>query len=258
MFTTIPAPSELLLSLAMAAAAGLIGSFAVLRRMTLASDAISHVALPGIGIAILLHVNPLLGGSAALLLGTLLVWAIEHKTRIPTEAIIGVVFSTALAIGSMLTSGEDLIEALFGSPGKPGNAEIVFGLVAASLVIVFAMLAEERLVIALVSPDLARTAGIDVARLNLYFLLAFALAVSLGLRFLGVLLMGSLIIIPAATAKHLARSLPQMRAIAVVLAMSCTLLGSVAASWLRLEKGPVTIAVAATLFFVSLGLRRDG
>jgi zinc transport system permease protein len=158
----------------------------------------------------------------------------------------------------MLTSGEDLIEALFGSPGKPGNAEIVFGLVAASLVIVFAMLAEERLVIALVSPDLARTAGIDVARLNLYFLLAFALAVSLGLRFLGVLLMGSLIIIPAATAKHLARSLPQMRAIAVVLAMSCTLLGSVAASWLRLEKGPVTIAIAAALFFLSLGLRRDG
>lgn len=258
MFTTIPARSELLLSLAMAAAAGLIGSFAVLRRMTLASDAISHVALPGIGIAILLHANPLLGGLAALLLGTLLVWAIEHKTRIPTEAIIGVVFSTALAIGSMLTSGEDLIEALFGSPGKPGNAEIIFGLVAASFVIAFAMLAEERLIIALVSPDLARTAGIDVARLNLFFLLAFALAVSLGLRFLGVLLMGSLIIIPAATAKHLARSLPQMRAIAVVLAMSCTLLGSVAASWLRLEKGPVTIAVAAALFFISLGLRRDG
>ena len=60
--------------------------------MTLASDAISHIALPGIGLAILLHVHPLLGGAAALLLGTLLVWTIEHKTRIPTEAIIGVVF----------------------------------------------------------------------------------------------------------------------------------------------------------------------
>ena len=69
--------------------------------MTLASDAISHVALPGIGLAILLHVQPLLGGAAALLLGTLLVWAIEHKTRIPTEAIIGVVFSAGLAVGSL-------------------------------------------------------------------------------------------------------------------------------------------------------------
>ncbi len=258
MFMTIPPFSELLLSLAMAAAAGLIGSFAVLRRMTLASDAISHVALPGIGIALLLHVNPLLGGCAALLIGTLLIWAVEHKTRIPTEAIIGVVFSTALAIGSLLTSGEDLIEALFGSSGRAGNAEIVFGFVAAGLVIAFAMLAQDRLVLALVSPDLARTAGIDVARLNLLFLLAFALAVSLGLRFLGVLLMGSLIIIPAATAKHLARSLPQMRAIAIVLATSCTLLGAVAAPWLRLERGPITIAIAAALFFVSLAIRRDG
>ena len=118
MSTMTPAPSELLLGLAMAAAAGLIGSFAVLRRMTLASDAISHVALPGIGIAFLLHANPLLGALAALLLGTLLVWAIEHKTRIPTEAVIGVVFSSALAIGSMLTSGEGLIDALFGSPER--------------------------------------------------------------------------------------------------------------------------------------------
>lgn len=254
---TIPPFSELLLSLAMAAAAGLVGSFAVLRRMTLASDAISHVALPGIGVAILLHADPLLGGAAALLLGTLLIWAIERKTRIPTEAIIGVVFSAALALGSMLTSGEELIEALFGSRGSPGDAEIVFGLTAAALVIAFGMLAKDRLVIALVSPDLARTAGIDVPKLNLSFLLAFALAVSLGLRFLGVLLMGSLIIIPAATAKHLARSLFQMRAIAVVLAMSCVLLGSVLAAWLRLEKGPVTIAVAAAIFFASLGLRHD-
>jgi ABC-type Mn2+/Zn2+ transport system permease subunit len=253
----MPAVSELVLGLAMAAAAGTIGSFAVLRRMTLASDAISHVALPGIGVAVLLRADPLLGGSAALLLGTLLVWAIERKTRIPTEAIIGVVFSTALALGSMLTSGEDLIDALFGSPKSPGGAEIVFGLTAAALVVGFGTLAKDRLVIALVSPDLARTAGIDVARLNLSFLLAFAMAVSLGLRFLGVLLMGSLIIIPAATAKHLARSLFQMRAIAVVLAMFCVGLGSAGASWLRLEKGPATIAVAAVIFFASLALRRD-
>ena len=242
----------------MAAAAGLIGTFAVLRRMTLASDAISHVALPGIAIAILLHANPLLGGAAALLSGTLLVWAIEHKTRIPTEAIIGVVFSAALAVGSMLTSGRDLIDALFGSPARPATAELVFGLLAAALVIVFALVAQNRLIIALVSPDLALTAGIDVPRLDLLFLLAFALAVSLGLRFLGVLLMGSLIIIPAATAKHLARSLSQMRGIAVALAISCTLTGSVTASRLGLERGPVTIALAAALFFFSLTVRRDG
>jgi ABC-type Mn2+/Zn2+ transport system permease subunit len=97
--------SALLLPLGMAVAAGLVGCFAVMRRMTLASDAISHVALPGIGIALALKLNPVLGGLAALLLGTLLVWGLEYKTRLPTESVIGVVFSAALAIGSMLTSG---------------------------------------------------------------------------------------------------------------------------------------------------------
>jgi ABC-type Mn2+/Zn2+ transport system permease subunit len=245
-------PDDLLLPLAMAAAAGLIGSITVMRRMTLASDAISHVALPGIGIAILVHANPTLGGLAALFLGTLLVWTIEYKTRIPTEAVIGVVFSAALAVGGMLMPGQDLIEALFGAPRSPASAETLLGLVAAIAVIVFALLAESRLVITLVSPDLARTAGIDVARINLLFLLAFALTVALGLQFLGVLLMGSLIIIPAATAKYLARSLRQMRIISVAIAMLATVAGTLLAPLLRLERGPLTIVVAATLFFASL------
>jgi zinc transport system permease protein len=226
--------------------------------MTLASDAISHVALPGIGVAIALKANPVLGGLAALFLGTLLIWALEHKTRIPTEAIIGVVFSAALAVGSMITSGEELIEALFGAEKAPSAVEVVVGLAAAGLVIAFILRAQSRLVIALVSADLARTAGVDVARINLLFLMAFALTVALGLRFLGVLLMGSLIIIPAATAKHLARSLNGMRATAAGIAMAATLGGSLAAPKLGLETGPLVIAVAAVIFFASLLKRREG
>jgi ABC-type Mn2+/Zn2+ transport system permease subunit len=248
----MPALAELALPLAMAAAAGLIGSIAVMRRMTLAADAISHVALPGIGVALLLRWNPLIGGLAALLAGTLLVWALEQRTRIPPEAIIGVVFSAALAVGSMLSSGEELFDSLFGTERGPDRIETLVGLVAAGLVIVFALRARSRLVIALVSPDLARTAGVDVARLNLLFLLAFALAVALGLRYLGVLLMGSLIIIPAATAKHLARSLSAMRAISVGIAVGATALGMFLAPALHRDTGPLIITIAAAIFFLAL------
>jgi zinc transport system permease protein len=245
-------PAEtLLLPLGMAVAAGLVGCFAVMRRMTLASDALSHVALPGIGLALALQLNPVLGGIAALLVGTTLVWAVEHQTRVPTEAIIGVVFSAALAIGSMLTSGEDLIEALFGAPGRPPALEVALGLAAAALVIAFVLRARDRLVIALVSADLARTTGIDVARLDLAYLLAFAVTVALGLRYLGVLLMGSLIIIPAATARSLARSLDAMLLMAVGIAVLSTLAGIVLGPVLRVGTGPLVIAIAAGVFFVS-------
>ncbi|MBI4503136.1 MAG: metal ABC transporter permease [Gemmatimonadetes bacterium] len=248
---------DLALPLAMAVAAGLVGCFAVMRRMTLASDAISHVALPGIGVALALQLNPLLGGLAALLLGTLLIWALEHKTRVPTEALIGVVFSAALAVGSMLTSGEELIEALFGGGGRLSGVETLLGLIGSALVIGFTLRARSRLVIALVSPDLARTAGVDVAAVNLLYLLAFALTVALGLRYLGVLLMGSLVIIPAATAKHLATGLTAMLLIAVSIAVLSTLAGTLLGSALHQDAGPVTIAVAALFFFVSLARRRS-
>jgi ABC-type Mn2+/Zn2+ transport system permease subunit len=250
-----PTLSQLVLALAMAIAAGLVGSIAVMRRMTLASDAISHVALPGVGIAILLHMSPMLGALGALLFGTLLVWAVERQTRIPTEAIIGVVFSAALAIGSMLASGEQLIEALFGSAGSLSQGEIAAGVAAAMIVVAFLWRARSTLLIRLVSADLARTAGIDVARLDLLFLLAFALTVALGLRYLGVLLMGSLIIIPAATARQLARSLSEMQIISVVVAVLATLAGALIAPFVHRESGPLTIAVAALAFFASLAVR---
>ena len=248
--------SELVLSLGMAIAAGLVGCFAVMRKMTLASDAISHVALPGIGIALLLHVQPLLGGIAMLLLGTLLIWAVESKTRIATETVIGVVFSASLAVGALFTEGERLIEALFGKPGTLTVWELAFGVAGSIGVAVFILGQRHRLVVALVSRDLARTSGVDVSRLSLLYLTTFSITVALGLRYLGVLLMGSLIIIPAATAKHLATNLNSMLMMAVAIATFSTLAGTSLSHAIHRETGPVIIAIAAGVFFASLLKRR--
>lgn len=250
--TTMPAAIDLLLAIGMAAAAGLVGSIAVMRRMALASDALSHVALPGVALALLLHVSPLAGGVVALIVGTLIVWALEYRTRIPTEAVIGVLFSAALAVGSLMASGEDLLEALLGAPGTAGTLDAAIGLAATALVIVFMVRARSRLVIRLVSADLVGTLGVDVPKLDLLYLLAFALTVALGLRFLGVLLMGSLIIIPATTAMYLARNLRVMQIIAVTAAIGSTLVGTALASRMGVSSGPVIIVVAAAMFLASL------
>jgi ABC-type Mn2+/Zn2+ transport system permease subunit len=248
--------STLALSVGMAVAAGLVGCFAVMRRMSLASDAMSHVALPGIGLAVAFHVHPLLGGVGALAVGTALVWGLERRTHIATETIIGVVFSLALALGAMLATGDELIDALLGEPGALRPWELALGLAGAAAVALFVLTQRSRLVLAQVSSDMARTAGVAVARVELLYLLAFALTVALGLRYLGVLLMGSLIIIPAATAKAVARSLDEMLAIAVGCAVAATVAGELVAPRLGRPTGPVIITVAAALFFLGLPLRR--
>ena len=248
--------ASVILSVAVAVAAGLVGCFAVMRRMSLASDAMSHVALPGIGLALVLHLNPLLGGLAALLAGAVLVWGLERQTGISTETVIGVVFSLALALGSMLATGEELVEALLGAPGAPGPWELALGLAGVAAIVAFVLTQRSRLVLALVSRDIARTAGIAVGRLELLYMLAFVLTVALGLRYLGVLLMGSLVIIPAATAKHVARNLHAMFAVAVGVAVASTLLAEVVAPVLHRPTGPVIITLAAAAFLGSLLVRR--
>lgn len=246
---------SLLLSIAVATAAGLVGCFAVMRRMALAADPLSHVALPGIGIALALHIHPIFGAVAILFFGALLVWALEDRTRAATETMIGVVFSTALALGALMSSGEELIEALFGGAGALSRSEVLFGFVAAAVIVLFLTTRTNSLVIMLVSPDVARTTGINVRRLNLIYLQVFALTIALGLRYLGVLLMGALIIIPAATAKGLARNLHSMLWMAIGCSVLATLLGTWAAEKLHRETGPLIVVVAAAMFFLSL-LRR--
>lgn len=242
------------LALAMAVAAGLVGCLAIMRRMALAADALSHVALPGIGVALALHIHPIFGAAAMLFFGALLVWALEERTRAAAETVIGIVFSAALAVGSLTTTGEELVDALFGNPGALSTAELIFGAVSAVAIIAFVLTQRNKLIVALVSPDIARTAGINVERLNLIYLEMFALTIALGLRYLGVLLMGALIIIPAATAKRLAGNLRGMLAIAVAIAIVSTAIGTWMAATLHRESGPL-IVLAATAAFVLAALR---
>jgi ABC-type Mn2+/Zn2+ transport system permease subunit len=226
-----------------------------MRRMTLAGDALSHVALPGIGMAVLLGLHPLVGALAALLAGAVFIWGVQRRTRIATETVIGVVFSGALAIGALLMTGEELIDTLFGAPGALTAWEMRAAFAGSALVILFAFSARSRLLVALVSRDIALTSGIRVQRLDLFYLAAFALTVALGLRYLGVLLMGSLVITPAATARRLARGLTSMLLIAVAVAVLATLAGvSLANRWQR-PSGPVIAVIAAVLFILTALLR---
>ena len=88
----------IILAIGMASAAGIIGPFAIMRRLALASDPISHVALPGLGVALLLKINPLVGAAFALITGAILIWQLEKRTGLSTDVLIGVIFSVSLAL----------------------------------------------------------------------------------------------------------------------------------------------------------------
>ncbi len=253
--------SELMLNLIpailLALASGMIGVFALMRRMSLAADAMSHIALPGLGLAFLYKINPLIGGAATLLIGALLIWKIEGRTKIPTETIIGVIFSLSLALGSLVTPREDLIEALFGGIGGfSWRGFLITSLLALGIIAVILSL-KNKFILQMTSSDLAAVTGLKNNSLNLYFLLIFALTVILGLKFLGVLLMGSLIIIPAAAAKNMAWNINSTLAIGAIIAAASVIAGLLIANYYSLAVGPSIIIFAGLIFLGSLLFGKD-
>lgn len=243
--------------IAASAAAGLVGSFALMRRMTLAADSMSHVALPGLAVATLLKINPVLGGLAALLIGALIIWELEQKTKIATEAIIGVLFSASLAIGALLSTPEELLDLLFGNFSSLTQLQALIGLAASIAIIIIMLALKERFTLSILSPEIAKTVGLNNSRLSLIYLIIFAVNIILGLKFLGILLMGSLIIIPAAAAKNLSRSLAQDLFFSSLIAVISVGAGLIIASYYKLELGPIIISVAALIFFVSVFFARN-
>jgi ABC-type Mn2+/Zn2+ transport system permease subunit len=248
-----------ILTLLFAVAAGLVGSFALMKRMLLAADVISHVALPGLGVAFLLGFNPLLGGGATLFAGTLLIWQLQKKTGLEADATIGVVFAGSVAVGAVLTPQEDLVEALFGRFESLTLPTFLAGALAVVLIIAVILRFKDQLVLSLFAPDLAAAEGVRLNRLNLYYLLIFSLTVLVGLRFMGALLAGALVIIPAATGRRLARNVTSF------LFVSCLVSAVAVAAGLlitrlalpRFSLGPITAIVAAVFFAASLLVRTE-
>jgi len=105
----------LLVSAFVAASASLLGAFAILRRMALVGDALSHVALPGLAIAILFNINPFIGAVAFLLVTVTGIWFVQYKSTLSLDTIVGVFFTSSLAFGALIMPEHELLEALFGN-----------------------------------------------------------------------------------------------------------------------------------------------
>ena len=241
---------------AIAAAGGMIGSFALLRRMALVGDALSHVALPGIALGLLFHFSPFLGAFTFLCLGVVIIWAVEHKTKLPTETLVGVVFTLALAIGALITSEEGLLEALFGDISKVSLFDSTIAVFVSIIILTLLLLFYKKFALTLMSPDLSLSIGFKPHMLELLFLAIFALGVAAGIKFTGTLLMGSLVIIPAATARNIAWSMKSYIWLSAILGVIGAVLGILISNFYGIAPGPVFVIAAGALFFISIFLRR--
>ncbi len=235
-----------------AAASGLVGSFLILRRMALMSDALSHVALPGIALGLVFHFAPIWGGLLFLFFGITLIWLVENKTKLATESVTGVMFVTALAIGALMIPEQDLLEAFFGSVTKLNVLQIGLQTIIALAIIVFILAYLRRLTLFSIAPDLSASLKVSSFKMQFVLLVLIALTITIGISFVGVLLMSALIIIPAAAARNIAKSFNGFLAVSVALAVFALASGLLIGEAYDLNPGIMTVMVSAGLFVVSL------
>ncbi|HEY4506958.1 MAG TPA: metal ABC transporter permease [Candidatus Paceibacterota bacterium] len=247
---------QLISALFLGLASGYLGSFMVLRRMALVGDALSHVALPGVALGLIFSFNPMFGAFATLFAGIVGIWLIEQKTDLSTESLVGLFFTVALALGVLLTPEPELLEALFGDISRTSTTDTLLAVIF-SLVIIFVMRKlSSGLILGTISPDLAKTAGVKPARINFLFMLLVALIVAIGIKSVGTLLMGALVVIPAIASKNISSSMAGYNWNSGIIGLLSLTAGIIIANIFGLVPGPIVVLVSAVIFFVTLAFRK--
>ncbi|MEK7599285.1 MAG: metal ABC transporter permease [Patescibacteria group bacterium] len=242
---------SILIALAVGLASGSIGAFIILKRMALVGDAFSHVALPGIALALLYHFDPWLGVVVFLLGAALLVWWLEGKTALPVEGIVGILFVASLSVGILIIPDADIAESLFGEFSLMSAPALVLFLSLACLFIFVSYFLAQRLTFLAISEELASVSKIG-SRYNLLFLIIFALIVSLGIKLVGTLLMGALTIIPPLIAKNIGRTIKGYMILSSLIGAAIAVSGVSIARYYGFLPGPAIVLLGVFIFILSL------
>lgn len=237
--------------------AGYLGSMMISKRMALVGDALSHVALPGLALGILFGFNPFLGAFVFLATSALVTWHLQKSTALPVESIIGVLFVLALAVGILITPQIDLLEALFGDVSTINVTDTIAAAVISLVVVVVLRSIYGKLALGLISRELAVSSGINVERINLIYLLLVSTVVAIGIKEVGTLLVGAVVIVPAAAARNVTSSLARFSLLSGVFGVVSAVTGVIISGYLALPAGPVVVLVGATMFVVGLVARHS-
>ena len=235
----------------LAVVAALLGTFIQWRRMAFFGDALSHSALLGIGLSLLLGINQYVGIVAVLaLIATYL-----HSTsdsKLPADTRLAVSAHLSLALGSLAIylSGSRIHweSILFGNILSLTRAEVAVLLVVAVAIAAAFWWLWPKLVLMAVNEEIATAELAHMKLANVAFLLMFCVFVAVGVQIVGVLLLNALLIIPAAAARPLTRSPALMVALAALIGIVCVLVGIGMTFTLDVPMGPVCIIAAGLAY----------
>jgi zinc transport system permease protein len=241
----------------LALVAGPLGCFVVWRRMAYFGDTMAHSALLGVALSLILSINMTLGvfAVAALVAGALIV--LQRQATLSTDALLGILSHSTLAVGLVLvgfltTVRIDLMGFLFGDILAVSMEDIVIIYVGGAAILAILVLAWRPLLASTVSPELAEAEGLRPEASRLVLMILMASVIAIAMKLVGVLLITSLLIIPAATARRLSATPEQMAAVAALLGAIAVVGGLFGSKTWDTASGPSIVVMALIVFVLSL------
>ena len=251
----------LLAGLALAIVAGPLGSFVVWRRMAYFGDTLSHAALLGVALGFVLDISPTLAVTVGCLLLAIVLVTLQRRQPLASDTLLGILAPSTLSLGLVVLSFMhnvriDLMAYLFGDLLAISPTDLAWILGGSAVVLILIVALWRPLLAMTVHEEMARVEGLPVAALRLGLMLLIAIVIAVAMKIVGVLLITSLLIIPAAAAQRHARSPEQMAVGASVLGV-LAVCGGLALSWFQdTPAGPSIVVCAAVLFLLSFAWPR--
>ncbi len=242
----------MLVAVLVGAACAVVGCYVVLRSMAFIGDAMAHSILPGVAIAYLLKGNLLVGALAAAVAVALGIGLFSRQGRLKEDSAIGILFAAAFSLGIILissirTSAVDLSHILFGNVLGVSDTDLLLTAVLVVAVIGAVLLLYKELLVVSFDPVLAATLRLPAERLRMVLLVLLALTVVVSLQSVGIGLVTSMLVTPAATAYLLTRRLPRMMALSALLGALASIVGLYASYYLDMVSG-AAIVLTTTVF----------
>ncbi|MBA2816798.1 zinc ABC transporter permease subunit ZnuB [Candidatus Pantoea persica] len=244
----------------LALASGPLGAFVVWRKMSYFGDTLAHASLLGVAFGLLLNVNPWYAVILVTLCLALGLVFLERRPHLAIDTLLGIMAHSALSLGLVVVSlmsnvRVDLMAYLFGDLLAVTPADL--WLMGAGVIVVLAVIAWQwrSLLSMTISPELAQVDGVNIHRTRLILMLVTALTIGVAMRFVGALIITSLLIIPAATARRFSLSPEQMAGLAVIVGILAVSGGLTFSAFYDTPAGPSVVLCAALLFIVSMARR---
>ncbi|SBS64865.1 zinc ABC transporter permease subunit ZnuB [Vibrio atlanticus] len=251
---------SILAGLGIALIAGPLGSFVVWRKMAYFGDTLAHASLMGLALGFLFNINLYFALLICCLMLAVLLVTLQKQKLVATDTLLGILAHSALSLGLVAVSfldnvRVDLMSYLFGDLLAVSPTDLVFIYAGAAVIGVVLAIFWRPLLSTTVNEDLAAVDGINIDLMRLILMLLVGIVIAVGMKFVGALIMTSLLIIPAATARKFANTPEQMAFIASIIG-SIAVFGGLSLSWFYdTPAGPSVVISAAAMFMLSQMIR---